>query len=231
MEAAFAGSSSGRAARRAVQQCRHVRPRGPIDEIDVAEAGRGARRQYDGHVPDAARLPHSARCGGKSRRAGGSSTTARSRPMCRANSVCYTTTKHAITGLTQDAVAGWAGLRHRLRPDRHRQCRDADGGRSQGRAADTGDDGCDVAMPPASVLHMAKLPPEANVQFMTVMATKMPLSGAAEGAWWVSPVSRHARHLTTLWPPRDWRVRFAEAPYPPAAEGRRCAPWPGDISP
>ena len=28
-----------------------------------------------------------------------------------------------------------------------------------------------------SVLHMAELPPEANVQFMTVMATKMPYIG------------------------------------------------------
>jgi NADP-dependent 3-hydroxy acid dehydrogenase YdfG len=28
-----------------------------------------------------------------------------------------------------------------------------------------------------AVLHMASLPPEANVQFMTVMATKMPFVG------------------------------------------------------
>ena len=28
-----------------------------------------------------------------------------------------------------------------------------------------------------SVLHMAELPPEANVQFMTVMASKMPFVG------------------------------------------------------
>jgi hypothetical protein len=28
-----------------------------------------------------------------------------------------------------------------------------------------------------AVLYMASLPPEANVQFMTVMATKMPLVG------------------------------------------------------
>lgn len=29
----------------------------------------------------------------------------------------------------------------------------------------------------ASVLHMAELPPEANVQFLTVMATNMPFIG------------------------------------------------------
>jgi NADP-dependent 3-hydroxy acid dehydrogenase YdfG len=35
----------------------------------------------------------------------------------------------------------------------------------------------DVADVARSVLHMASLPPEANVQFMTVMATKMPYIG------------------------------------------------------
>ncbi|OIQ31191.1 MAG: short-chain dehydrogenase [Alphaproteobacteria bacterium MedPE-SWcel] len=35
----------------------------------------------------------------------------------------------------------------------------------------------DVADAARSVLHMAALPPEANVQFMTVMATKMPYIG------------------------------------------------------
>ncbi|MEM9845595.1 MAG: short-chain dehydrogenase, partial [Pseudomonadota bacterium] len=35
----------------------------------------------------------------------------------------------------------------------------------------------DVADAARSVLHMAELPPEANVQFMTVMATKMPYIG------------------------------------------------------
>ncbi|MEL6311872.1 MAG: short-chain dehydrogenase, partial [Pseudomonadota bacterium] len=35
----------------------------------------------------------------------------------------------------------------------------------------------DVGDAARSVLHMASLPPEANVQFMTVMATKMPYIG------------------------------------------------------
>jgi NADP-dependent 3-hydroxy acid dehydrogenase YdfG len=35
----------------------------------------------------------------------------------------------------------------------------------------------DVAHVAASVLHMAELPLEANVQFMTVMATNMPYIG------------------------------------------------------
>jgi len=35
----------------------------------------------------------------------------------------------------------------------------------------------DVAQVGAAVLHMANLPLETNVQFMTVMATKMPFIG------------------------------------------------------
>ena len=35
----------------------------------------------------------------------------------------------------------------------------------------------DVNEAARSVLHMAQMPPEANVQFMTVMATKMPYIG------------------------------------------------------
>jgi hypothetical protein len=35
----------------------------------------------------------------------------------------------------------------------------------------------DVAQVAAAVLHMASLPLEANVQFMTLMATKMPFVG------------------------------------------------------
>jgi NAD(P)-dependent dehydrogenase (short-subunit alcohol dehydrogenase family) len=36
----------------------------------------------------------------------------------------YTSTKHAITGLTKSHLARRPRLRHRLRPDRHRQRRD-----------------------------------------------------------------------------------------------------------
>jgi NADP-dependent 3-hydroxy acid dehydrogenase YdfG len=35
----------------------------------------------------------------------------------------------------------------------------------------------DMAHVAAAVLHMAGLPPEANVQFMTIMATNMPFIG------------------------------------------------------
>ncbi len=36
----------------------------------------------------------------------------------------YAATKHALTGLTRSLSPGWARIRHRLRPDRHRQRRD-----------------------------------------------------------------------------------------------------------
>ena len=42
----------------------------------------------------------------------------------RPDSVAYTATKHAITGLTKIDVARRPQVRHRLRPDRHRQRRD-----------------------------------------------------------------------------------------------------------
>ena len=34
-----------------------------------------------------------------------------------------------------------------------------------------------------AVLQMAKLPLEANVQFMTILATKMPYIGRGNGSW------------------------------------------------
>jgi len=98
----------------------------------------------------------------------------------REGSVCYTTTKHAITGLTKslsldgrpfDIACGQIdignaetplveGLNQRL----------VDQGQPPIAVMDVGDAA-------RSVLHMADLPASANVQFMTVMATKMPFVG------------------------------------------------------
>ena len=50
-------------------------------------------------------------------------------------SSAYTSTKHAITGLTKATTLDGRALRHRGRPDRHRQCRDADD-RPHGRRRD-----------------------------------------------------------------------------------------------
>ena len=48
----------------------------------------------------------------------------------RPNSAPYTATKHAITGLTKSIALDGRAVRHRLRPDRHRQRADRDGARA-----------------------------------------------------------------------------------------------------
>jgi NAD(P)-dependent dehydrogenase (short-subunit alcohol dehydrogenase family) len=95
------------------------------------------------------------------------------RPM----SVAYTTTKHAITGLTKSLSLD--GRDHNI------ACGQIDIGNArtellEGIIAANPDappptmDVVDVAR---AVVQMASLGPEANVQFMTIMATKMPFIG------------------------------------------------------
>lgn len=98
----------------------------------------------------------------------------------RPNSVHYSATKHAITGLTRSlSLDGRAfGI----------ACGQIDIGNARTpmiqdlvdktiAAGETPDPTMDVDDAARSVLHMASLPPEANVQFMTVMATTMPYIG------------------------------------------------------
>ena len=100
----------------------------------------------------------------------------------RPNSAPYTATKHAITGLTKSASLD--GRKYDIacgQIDIGNAATDMtaadDGGRAAGRrlhrsgAAD-GRRACRAA-----VVYMASLPLDANVQFMTVMATKMPFIG------------------------------------------------------
>ena len=73
-------------------------------------------------------------------------------------------------------------VRHRLRPDRHRQRRDRDdgaddGGRAAGRRRRWRSSRRWTRARGRAVLYMASLPLDANVLFMTVMATKMPFVG------------------------------------------------------
>lgn len=93
----------------------------------------------------------------------------------RPGSVCYTTTKHAVTGLTKTLsldgrpfgiACGQIDIGN-AETDLLRQIKE--------RQPDTPT--MDVKHAARSVLHMAELPPEANVQFMTVMATTMPYVG------------------------------------------------------
>lgn len=98
----------------------------------------------------------------------------------REGSVCYTSTKHAITGLTKtlsldgrafDIACGQIDIGNArtdlvLNLEKTRAAQRLDPLPSMAVQ--------DVAQ---SVFHMASLPPEANVQFMMVMATKMPHIG------------------------------------------------------
>jgi hypothetical protein len=77
------------------------------------------------------------------------------------------------------AVIGWPRLQYRLRVDRHRQRRDEpQEDTARGRLQATGrveaEPRIDVEHVARGGVYMATLPLEANVQFMTVMATKMP---------------------------------------------------------
>ena len=100
----------------------------------------------------------------------------------RPGSVAYTATKHAVTGLTRslsldgrpfDIACGQIDIGNALTPMVEAL---NDKARATGREADV-QPTMAVADAAASVLHMASLPSEANVQFMTVMATKMPYIG------------------------------------------------------
>ncbi|MBW4961264.1 SDR family oxidoreductase [Sulfitobacter sp. CW3] len=93
----------------------------------------------------------------------------------RPGSVCYTMSKHAVTGLTR--TLSLDGRPFNI------ACGQIDIGNAESelvaglKAANPEMDTMDVKHAASSVLHMAQMPPEANVQFMTVMATKMPYIG------------------------------------------------------
>jgi NADP-dependent 3-hydroxy acid dehydrogenase YdfG len=100
----------------------------------------------------------------------------------RPGSVCYTTTKHAITGLTK--TLSLDGRPFGI------ACGQIDIGNAQTELVDDLNARALAANPDAklmpmmqvddaarSVLHMANMPDGANVQFMTVMATNMPYIG------------------------------------------------------
>lgn len=100
----------------------------------------------------------------------------------RPGSVAYTTSKHAITGLTRSLSLD--GRRFNI------ACGQIDIGNAASDMTDVMSKGVpqangtvaaepvmDVQHVASSVLYMASLPLEANVQFMTVMATAMPFIG------------------------------------------------------
>jgi NAD(P)-dependent dehydrogenase (short-subunit alcohol dehydrogenase family) len=100
----------------------------------------------------------------------------------RPNSAPYTATKHAITGLTKcisldgrkyDIACGQIDIGNAATEMTERMAT----GIIQANGTMMSEPRLDLKHVCAAVLYMANLPLEANVQFMTVMATKMPFVG------------------------------------------------------
>jgi NAD(P)-dependent dehydrogenase (short-subunit alcohol dehydrogenase family) len=100
----------------------------------------------------------------------------------RPNSSPYTSTKHAVTGLTKsasldgrkyDIACGQIDIGNALTEMAARMAN----GVPQANGTVAPEPLMDVQHVANAVVHMASLPLEANVMFMTVMATKMPFAG------------------------------------------------------
>jgi NAD(P)-dependent dehydrogenase (short-subunit alcohol dehydrogenase family) len=100
----------------------------------------------------------------------------------RPNSTPYTATKHAITGLTKsisldgrkyDIACGQIDIGNAATEMTERMT----AGVAQADGTNAPEPRMDVRLVAEAVLYMANLPLDANVQFMTVMATKMPFIG------------------------------------------------------
>lgn len=100
----------------------------------------------------------------------------------RPGSAAYTATKHAITGLTRtisldgrpfNIACGQIDIGNAATPMTERMT----GGVPQANGSTEPEDRMDVDHVAQAVLQMAELPLETNVQFMTIMATKMPFIG------------------------------------------------------
>jgi NAD(P)-dependent dehydrogenase (short-subunit alcohol dehydrogenase family) len=100
----------------------------------------------------------------------------------RPDSAPYTATKHAVTGLTKSAAldgrkyniaVGQIDIGNAATPMTTRMqqgVKQADGRIEVEPTMDVDEVG-------RMIVHMASLPPDANVQFVTIMATKMPFIG------------------------------------------------------
>ena len=100
----------------------------------------------------------------------------------RPYAIGYNATKHAITGLTKslslegrayDIACGQIDIGNAATP----MTEPPPGGLAQADGSSAYEPRMDVEHAARAVVHMASLPLEANVQFMTVMSTKMPYIG------------------------------------------------------
>ncbi len=154
-------------------------PAAPIDEVPLTDWSRAVNVNLTGMFLCAraafARMRAQAPQGGRIINNGSISAH-----VPREGAVTYTVTKHGITGLTRqisldgrpfDIACGQIDIGNARTDLLQGIVEDAV---SRGEAPPPTMDVDDVAR---SVLHMAMLPLEANVQFMTVMATQMPYIG------------------------------------------------------
>jgi NAD(P)-dependent dehydrogenase (short-subunit alcohol dehydrogenase family) len=100
----------------------------------------------------------------------------------RPHSLAYTATKHAVTGITKsvaldgrpfDIACGQIDIGNAATPLTERMALGVP--QADGRVMP--EDRMDVRIVADAVVHMASLPLEANILFMTVMASKMPFVG------------------------------------------------------
>jgi NAD(P)-dependent dehydrogenase (short-subunit alcohol dehydrogenase family) len=145
---------------------------GPIDEIPLEDWMQVVNVNLHGMFITAQLAFRAMRAAGGGRIINNGSLSAY---VPRPGSVCYTTTKHAITGLTR--TLSLDGRPFNI------ACGQIDIGNAETdivaglRARDPDIQTMDVRNAAEAVLHMASMPEGANVQFMTVMATNMPYIG------------------------------------------------------
>ncbi len=156
-------------------------PAAPIDEVPLSDWNASVNVNLTGMFLAARRafgiMRHQAPQGGRIVNNGSLSAHAP-----RPGSVTYTATKHAVTGLTRslsldgrpfDIACGQIDIGNALTPIVQSL---NDRALAENPAAEL-QPTMDVHHVATSVLHMADLPLDTNVQFMTVMATKMPFVG------------------------------------------------------
>ena len=154
----------------------------PLEELTLEQWNAGGRHQSHRRLPlHPGGVPADEEPG--ARGAGGSSTTARSRPMRRGRTRRPTPrpstpspaspSRPRSTGAQYDIACGQIDIGNAATADHRRdgEGRAAGQRRGRGRAADG------RRARRRAVVYMAGLPLDANVQFMTVMATKMPFIG------------------------------------------------------
>jgi NAD(P)-dependent dehydrogenase (short-subunit alcohol dehydrogenase family) len=100
----------------------------------------------------------------------------------RPGSIAYTATKHGVTGLTKttsldgrpfDIACSQIDIGNAATPMTERMTK----GVPQPNGTMMVEPRMDVAHVASAIVYMASLPLDANVQFMTIMATKMPFVG------------------------------------------------------